>query len=89
MDILMPYANVTVFYGHIHHEERHMTGHIAHRSARSLIFPLPMAGSQERRTPLPWNPASRDHGLGFRQIQTNSPLAAARIQEFAPDGTKT
>jgi len=36
----MPYKNVTVFYGHIHQEHHHMTGHIAHHSAKSLIFPL-------------------------------------------------
>ena len=34
-----------------------MTGHIAHHSARSLMFPLPVAGSQPKRTPLPWDPA--------------------------------
>ncbi len=85
MDILMPYSNVTVFYGHIHHEHHHMTGHIAHHSAKSLIFPLPLAGSQERRTPLAWNPASHDHGLGFRQVQAG--VAQPKIQEFGPDGT--
>ena len=84
MDLLMPYSKVTVFYGHIHHEHHHMTGHIAHHSAKSLIFPLPLAGSQERRTPLAWNPASRDHGLGFRQVQAGT--TPPKIQEFGPDG---
>src|SRR5262252_5638346 len=28
IEILMPYQNVTVFYGHIHQENHHMTGHI-------------------------------------------------------------
>ena len=46
----MPYSNVTVFYGHIHQENHHMTGHIAHHSAKSLIFALPVAGSQPKRT---------------------------------------
>ena len=53
VDLLMPHANVTVFYGHIHQEHHHMTGHIAHHSAKSLIFALPVAGSQPKRAPLP------------------------------------
>jgi hypothetical protein len=70
MDILMPYANVTVFYGHIHQAHHHMTGHIAHHSAKSLIFPLPAPGSQDKRTPLPWDPAAPYKGLGFREVET-------------------
>src|SRR5882724_10059652 len=58
IDILMQYPKVTVFYGHIHHENHHMTGHIAHHSAKSLIFPLPTVGSQPLRMPLPWDPAN-------------------------------
>ena len=69
VDLLMPYANVTVFYGHIHQEHHHMTGHIAHHSAKSLIFALPVAGSQPKRTPLPWDPAQPYKGLGFRQVE--------------------
>lgn len=68
--LLMPHPNVTVFYGHIHQEHHHTTGHIAHHSAKSLIFPLPAPGSQPRRTPLPWDPAQPYRGLGFRDIDT-------------------
>lgn len=46
-----------------------MTGHIAHHSAKSLIFPLPAPGSQPKRTPLPWDPAQPYHGLGFREVE--------------------
>ncbi|CAN5471031.1 metallophosphoesterase [soil metagenome] len=67
--LLMPYANVTVFYGHIHQEHHQMTGHIAHHSAKSLIFALPAPGSQPKRTPLPWDAAQPYRGLGFRQIE--------------------
>src|SRR6266581_3036215 len=48
IDLLMPHKNVTVFYGHIHQEHHQMTGHIAHHSAKSLIFPLPAPGSQPK-----------------------------------------
>jgi len=67
--LLMPFQHVTVFYGHIHQALHRMTGHIAHHSAQSLIFPLPVPGSQDKRTPLPWNPAAPYQGLGWRQVE--------------------
>ena len=69
VDLLMPHADVTVFYGHIHQEHHHNTGHIVHHAAKSLIFPLPVAASQPKRTPLPWDPAQPYRGLGFRDIE--------------------
>lgn len=82
VELLMPYANVTVFYGHIHQEHHHQTGHIAHHSAKSLIFPLPAPGSQEKRTPLPWNSAAPNKGLGFREIEAEVDKARYKITEF-------
>ena len=83
VDLLMPYTNVTVFYGHIHQEHHHMTGHIAHHSAKSLIFALPVAGSQPKRTPLPWDPAHPYQGLGFREIEAEKkPPSEYVITEF-------
>lgn len=69
LDILGRHDNVTVFYGHIHQEHHHLTGGIAHHSARSLMFPLPAPGSVAKRNPLPWDPASEDHGLGHRRVE--------------------
>lgn len=70
--LLAPYSNVTVFYGHIHQEQHHMTGQIAHHAAKSLIFPLPAPGSQEKRTPLPWDPAAPNKGLGLREVEAEA-----------------
>ncbi len=47
---------------------RHRPHAAAVRSAKSLIFPLPVAGSQPQRTPLPWDPAQPCRGLGFRAV---------------------
>jgi len=69
IDALMPYQNVTVFYGHIHQENHHMTGHIAHHAAKSLMFPLPAPGSQPKRAPVPWNASEPYSGLGFRDVE--------------------
>jgi len=66
---LMPHANVTVFYGHIHQEHHHQTGHIAHHAATSLIFPLPAPGSQPNRTPIKWDASQPFRGLGFRDVE--------------------
>jgi hypothetical protein len=82
VDLLMPYDNVTVFYGHIHQEHHHMTGHIAHHSAKSLIFALPVAGSQPKRTPLPWDPARPYRGLGYREVEAEPKTAEYLITEM-------
>lgn len=80
--LLDPYKNVTVFYGHIHQENHHQTGHIAHHSAKSLIYPLPAPGSQEKRTPLPWDPSQPNRGLGFRGIDAESAGTRYAITEL-------
>lgn len=85
--LLMPHTNVTVFYGHIHQEHHHETGHIPHHAAKSLIFPLPAPGSQDKRTPLPWDPASPNKGLGFREIEANSKVPNYKIVELPVTGT--
>ena len=82
IEMLMPYTNVTVFYGHIHQEHHHTTGHIAHHSAKSLIFPLPAPGSQPKRMPVPWDPAQPYKGLGYREVTADTRQISYRIQEF-------
>lgn len=68
VDLLLPFRNVTVFYGHIHQENEHMTGHIAHHAAKSLIFPLPPPGSPDHK-PVPWDASQPYRGLGWREIK--------------------
>jgi hypothetical protein len=76
----MPYQNVTVFYGHIHQENHHNTGHIAHHAAKSLIFPLVAPGSQPKRAPVAWNPAEPYKGLGFREVSAKT--SGLAVTEF-------
>ncbi len=82
VDLLMPFQNVTVFYGHIHQENHHMTGHIAHHSAKSLIFPLPAPMSQPARTPIPWDAAQPYRGLGFREVDAEESGRKLEIKEL-------
>jgi len=69
---LMSHEYVTVFYGHIHQEHHHQTGHIAHHAAKGLMFALPAPMSVPKKAPIPWNPAKPYDGLGFRSLQTKS-----------------
>ncbi len=89
VDVLMPYPNVTVFYGHIHQEHHATTGHIAHHAARSLMFPLPAAGSQAKRLPVPWDAAAPYRGLGWREVRRADAPGAYQLTEMpvAPTGT--
>ena len=82
VELLTPYANVTVFYGHIHQEHHHMTRHIPHHAAKSLIFPQPAPGSQEKRTPVPWNPAAPYSGLGIRDVSAEPDAATFMATEL-------
>jgi len=85
VDALMPYQHVTVFYGHIHQEHHQMTGHIAHHAAKSLIFPLPVAGSQPKRTPIPWDAAQPFKGMGWRSVEAEVKQAEYKAQEHPVD----
>ncbi len=82
VELLMPFPNVTVFYGHIHQENHHRTGHIAHHSAKSLMFPLPAPLSQPKREPVPWDPAHPYRGLGFREVEAQDDGARLSIEEL-------
>jgi 3',5'-cyclic AMP phosphodiesterase CpdA len=85
IDALMPYQRVEVFYGHIHQANEHMTGHIAHHAAQSLIFPLPAPGSQPKRAPIPWDAAAPFRGLGWRSVAAEPKQAAYKLQEHPAD----
>jgi Icc-related predicted phosphoesterase len=69
LELIAPYSNLTVFYGHIHQEHHQTISGISHHAAKSLIFPLPKPGSQPKRAPIPWDPAQPYRGLGFRSAE--------------------
>ncbi|MBS4095227.1 MAG: metallophosphoesterase [Sulfuricella sp.] len=85
IELLMPFKNVSVFYGHIHQENHHMTGHIPHRSAKSLIFPLPPPGVGDHK-PLPWDPSLPYNGLGWRDIKADPQKALYEVHEHPLQG---
>ena len=82
IDLLMPYKNVTVLYGHIHQEHHHMTGHIPHHAAKGLMFPLPAPGSVPKRVPIPWDPSAPYKGLGYRSVQAKADKSELVLTEY-------
>ncbi len=82
IELLMPYQNVTVFYGHIHQEKHHTTGHIEHHAARGLMYPLPAPMSQPKKMPVPWDPAVPYRGLGFRRVKSKTSTGELAITEY-------
>jgi predicted phosphodiesterase len=78
IEMLMPYQNVTVLYGHIHQVNHHQSGHIGHHAATGMMYPLPAPHSVPKKAPIPWNPAHPYQGLGYRQAE-----ARARQPELA------
>ena len=82
IDLLTPFQNVTVFYGHVHQENHHMTGHIAHHSAMSLAWPLPFPGSKPKPKPVPWNAAQPYKGLGVRGVTAEATPARYDLLEI-------
>jgi 3',5'-cyclic AMP phosphodiesterase CpdA len=82
IELLQTRDNVTVFYGHIHQEHHFMTGKIAHHSAKSLIFALPVAASQPKRQPIPWDATLPYKGLGYREIEAERASVKYVITEF-------
>lgn len=79
MELLMPFKNVVVFYGHIHQEHHHMTGHIAHHAANSLIFALPAPGSQPKRAALAYDAATPGKGLGTRDVSVSDKVSLVEL----------
>lgn len=82
VDALMPFRNVTVFYGHIQHEHHFRTGHIAHHATKAIMFPLSPVGTAPQKTQLPWNAALPYDGLGFRSVRAGGSIAVPQIREL-------
>jgi hypothetical protein len=81
IDALTPYANVTVFYGHIHQEHHFKTGHIEHHAGHGLMYALPAPGSVPKKAPVAWDPSKPYLGLGYREIEANVTTAAITLDE--------
>ncbi len=76
MNLLAPYENVTVLYGHIHREDHHTMGHSQHYAARSLSFAFPDPDKVEEKKPIPFDKDQPFKNLGLRVVNQNQGRAA-------------
>jgi hypothetical protein len=77
MNVLAPYENVTVLYGHIHRDDVHEIGQSKHYAARSLIFAFPDPAQVPDKKPMPFDAAAPFKNLGIRIVNDNSSSAPA------------
>lgn len=71
MNVLAPYENVTVLYGHIHRDDAHEIGHVHHYAAKSLIFAFPDPEKVADKKPMPFDKEHPFKNLGIRLVHEN------------------
>lgn len=69
MDLLAPFENVTVLYGHIHREDLHQDGHVRHLAARGLAWAFPDPALAGEKRALPYDAARPFEHLGLRRLR--------------------
>jgi hypothetical protein len=79
MKLLAPFENVTVLYGHIHREDHHVTGHVQHHAARSLIFAFPDPVGTGDKKPIKFDPEKPFRNLGVRVVSAGGPSGRTAV----------
>ena len=80
-NLLAPYENVTVLYGHIHRDNEHVQGHAQHYAARSLIFAFPDPTETNTKKPIPFDKDRPFKNLGIRLVREKA--GAASVHSIA------
>jgi hypothetical protein len=68
MNVLAPYQNVTVLYGHIHRDHDQTIGTAKHHAVRSLIFAFPDPEKVADKKPMPFDKDQPFKNLGIRVL---------------------
>ena len=87
IELLAPFKNVTVFYGHIHQENHYTAGSITFHAAKGLMYPLPAPGSVPKKAPILWDPATPWKGLGFRGALVKVDAGSYQLTEYPIPGS--
>ena len=72
LNLLAPYENVTILYGHIHRHDVHQTEHATHYASRSLIFAFPDPATSGDKKPLPFDKEQPFRNLGLQSLVTSA-----------------
>lgn len=70
MNLLAPYQNVTVLYGHIHREHEQASGTATHYAARSLCFAFPDPATTADKKAIAFDAAAPFKNLGIRRLES-------------------
>ena len=82
MNVLAPYDNVTVLYGHIHREDEHVIGNTRHLASRSLIFAFPDPEKVADKKPNPFDKENPFKNLGIRLIEEKDPKQKLAVTDI-------
>lgn len=82
LNLLAPFENVTVLYGHIHRHDVHHTDRAAHYASRSLIFAFPDPASTGDKKPMPFDKEQPFKNLGLQMIADNKGAAGVNDVEL-------
>jgi 3',5'-cyclic AMP phosphodiesterase CpdA len=81
LNVLAPYENVTVLYGHIHRHHIQQNGRVRHYAARSLIFAFNDPATNEDKKPLPFDKDDPFKELGIRTVGDSSDRAQLTVND--------
>jgi hypothetical protein len=81
MNVLAPYQNVTVLYGHIHRRHVQQIGKTTHYAARSLIFAFNDPATNDDKKQLPFNRDDPFKELGIRQVAAKGASEALAVTD--------
>jgi 3',5'-cyclic AMP phosphodiesterase CpdA len=81
LNVLAPYENVTVLYGHIHRHHIQQNGRVRHYAARSLIFAFNDPATNEDKKPLPFDKDDPFKELGIRTVGDGSDRAQLAVND--------
>ena len=68
LNVLAPYENVTILYGHIHRHDVHESEHAMHYASRSMIFAFPDPTTTGDKKPVPFDKAKPFANLGLQAL---------------------
>ena len=81
MNLLAPFDNATVLYGHIHRHDDRVIGRARHLAARSLIFAFPDPSAGVEKKPMPFDKEKPFANLGVREVRTGPKGAPLQVNE--------
>jgi hypothetical protein len=83
MNLLTPYQNITVLYGHIHRDDEHHISGVNHYAARSLCWAFPDPEKTEQKKPIAFDKERPFKNLGLRIVSQKPGQAVAAVNSLS------